>query len=136
MPYGSHGFRADGVAALAGFLTCGALRVSPAPQCGDPWLTRASRIAFLLLLLSPRLASAQPRPLLWAADLDGGVPYVFLDDKENLVGFEVDLKDALARELARPIEFKQYQFDNLFAGLDRGDFDFAMNGLEITADRQ
>ena len=99
-------------------------------------MTRASRIALPLLLLVPALANAQSGPLLWAADLDGGVPYVFRDDNGELAGFEVDIKDALARELGRPIEFKQYQFDNLFAGLDRGDFDFAMNGLEVTPERQ
>ena len=99
-------------------------------------MNSASRIALLLLLFSPALANAQPTPLLWGADLDGGVPYVFLDDEGKLAGFEVDIKDALARELGRPIEFKQCQFDNLCAGVERGDFDFAMNGVEITPERQ
>jgi polar amino acid transport system substrate-binding protein len=93
--------------------------------------------ALLILLLTPGGVAAQDdRPLTWAADLDGGVPYIFRDEDGNLAGFEVDLKDALARELGRPIEFKQYAFDSLVPGLKRGDFDFAMNGLEITPDRQ
>jgi polar amino acid transport system substrate-binding protein len=94
------------------------------------------------LLASPSPASAQQpapeaRPLTWAADPDGGVPYVFKDpnDPKNVIGFEVDLKDALARELKRPIVFRQYEFDSLIPGLERGDFDFAMNGLEITPER-
>jgi len=37
--------------------------------------------------------------------------------------------------LGRPIWFKQYNYDSLLLGLQRGDFDFAMNGLEITPDR-
>jgi len=95
------------------------------------------------LLASPSPAPAQPpapeaRPLTWAADPDGGVPYVFKDpnDPTRLIGFEVDLKDALARELKRPIIFKHYDFKSLIPGLERGDFDFAMNGLEVTPERQ
>src|SRR5262249_22575795 len=77
-------------------------------------------------------------PLVWAADAEGGAPYIFKDpqDPERNIGFEVDLADALARELGRTIEFKQYEFRSLIPGLLRGDFDFAMNGLEITPERQ
>ena len=46
---------------------------------------------------------------------------MFRDEAGSLAGFEVDLRDALARELGRPIEFKQYAFDTLFAGLERGE---------------
>lgn len=80
---------------------------------------------------------SQPRPLRWAADAEGGAPYIFKDPKDpsRNIGFEVDLAEALAGELGCPIEFRQYAFGSLIAGLQRGDFDFAMNGLEITADR-
>ncbi len=91
--------------------------------------------AISLLTTTERLNADESRPLVWAADLDGGIPYVFKDQSGKLAGFEVDLKDALARELGRPIVFKQYDFASLFSGLERGDFDFAMNGLEITPER-
>jgi polar amino acid transport system substrate-binding protein len=76
-------------------------------------------------------------PLRWAADAEGGAPYIFKDAKDPTrnVGFEVDLAAALEKELGRKIEFVQYQFPSLIAGLRRGDFDLAMNGLEITPDR-
>src|SRR4051812_37594358 len=78
------------------------------------------------------------RPLVWAADAEGGAPYVFCDpnNPDRHIGFEVELAAELERELGRKIEFKQYDFKNLFLGLDKGDFDFAMNGLEVTPDRQ
>ncbi len=101
-----------------------------------PWLALLLLHTSLLLPINSLSAEEDTRPLFWAADLDGGIPYVFKDEHGNLAGFEVDLKNALARELGRPIEFKQYAFDGLFTGLERGDFDFAMNGLEITAERQ
>ncbi len=81
---------------------------------------------------------ADEKPLLWAADAEGGAPYIFKDPRnpsQNL-GYEVDLAQALGKELGRRIEFKQYEFSSLFKGLERGDFDFAMNGLEITPDRK
>lgn len=91
----------------------------------------------MLFALGPADGWAQTRPLRWGADAEGGAPYIFKDPKnpsEN-IGFEVDLVQALARELGRPIEFQQYEFDSLVQGLDRGDLDFAMNGLERTPDR-
>jgi polar amino acid transport system substrate-binding protein len=83
-------------------------------------------------------AFAENRPLVWAADLAGGEPYVFAnpDKPGEVLGFEADLRDALSRELGRPIIFKQYPFDNLPLGLERRDFDLAMNGLEITPERR
>jgi polar amino acid transport system substrate-binding protein len=83
-------------------------------------------------------AKDKARPLVWAADAEGGAPYIFKDPKDptQYLGFEKDIADALSRELGRPIEFKQYEYENLIAGLERGDFDFAMNGLEITPDRK
>ncbi|HVS34672.1 MAG TPA: ABC transporter substrate-binding protein/permease [Gemmataceae bacterium] len=81
---------------------------------------------------------AEERPLLWAADESGGAPYVFQDPDrpDRIVGFEADLKDALQKELGRPIEFKHYDFKELVPGLQRGDFDFAMNGLEVLPEYQ
>ena len=77
------------------------------------------------------------KSLKWAADAEGGAPYIFKDPDHagRNIGFEVDLSQALAGELHRPIEFTQYQFSSLVPGLLRGDFDFAMNGIEVTPDR-
>lgn len=76
-------------------------------------------------------------PLRWAADAEGGAPYIFKDphDPRKNIGYEVDLAAALAKQLGREIQFEQYNFDSLVSGLERGDFDFVMNGLEMTPDR-
>jgi polar amino acid transport system substrate-binding protein len=77
--------------------------------------------------------------LVWGGDLQGGEPYVFEDprDPSHLVGFEVDLANALARRmgLARA-RFKQVEWSNLVPALERGDFDVALNGLEDTPARR
>lgn len=82
-------------------------------------------------------AAEELPPLHWAADAEGGAPYLFKDpdDPSHNIGFEVDLVAALAKRLGRKIEFHQYSFDSLVPGLERRDFDFALNGLEVTPDR-
>ena len=76
--------------------------------------------------------------LLWGADAEGGAPYVFPDpDKPGqLIGFEVELADALAAKLGVKARMVQNQWDQLPPALERGNFDIILNGLEITADNQ
>jgi polar amino acid transport system substrate-binding protein len=102
---------------------------------------RQSWLLVLALVTAAALGSGCQRKsnaLVWAADTEGGAPYIFKDpdDPKKNIGFEVDIAEALAKELGRPIEFKQYEFNQIVSGLERGDFDFAMNGLEITPDRK
>ena len=76
--------------------------------------------------------------LLWGADAEGGAPYAFPDPKDpsKLVGFEVDIAGAIARELGVKAVQSQNAWDSLIPALERGDFDFAMNGIEITQKRK
>jgi polar amino acid transport system substrate-binding protein len=92
------------------------------------WLT----LLFATFCLTPATLLAQDqRPLKCGTDLEGGIPYLF-GDSEDPLGFEVDLLNALSRELGRPIKRQHAAFDSLLSTLKRGDVDFAMNGLEIT----
>src|SRR6478609_2291368 len=72
--------------------------------------------------------------LTWGADEQGGEPYVFEDARRGgaLVGFEVDLADALARELGVRARFVQNDWTTLIPSLERGTFDIALNGIEVT----
>jgi len=76
--------------------------------------------------------------LLWGSDAEGGAPYIFPDPKapSKLIGFEVDLADAIARELGVTAKQSQNAWDSLVPGLQRGDYDIAMNGIEITPQRE
>src|SRR5687768_20039 len=74
--------------------------------------------------------------LTWGADKQGGEPYLWEEAGTGvLVGFEVDLMDAIGRRLGVEIRFVHYDWSRLLDGLDRGDFDVAMNGLEATPER-
>jgi polar amino acid transport system substrate-binding protein len=76
--------------------------------------------------------------LRWGGDLQGGEPYVFEDERQpgTLKGFEVEIADALARELGVRAKFVQNDWSNLVPGLERGDFDVILNGLEDTPERR
>jgi polar amino acid transport system substrate-binding protein len=75
--------------------------------------------------------------LLWGSDAEGGAPYVFPDPKDpsKLIGFEVDLAHAIAKELGVEARQVQNAWDSLIPSLERGDFDIAMNGIEMTRQR-
>jgi polar amino acid transport system substrate-binding protein len=76
--------------------------------------------------------------LRWGGDLQGGEPYVYQDPDHpgRVIGFEVDLANAIARELGVRAEFVQNDWSNLIPALERGTFDVAMNGVEITPARK
>jgi polar amino acid transport system substrate-binding protein len=99
----------------------------------------------LLLFWTPSSCSAnslekiQKRGyLLWGSDAEGGAPYIFPDpeDPSRLIGFEVDLADEIARELGVRAKQAQNAWDSLIPALQRGDSDIAMNGIEITPQRE
>src|SRR5438874_1999129 len=91
-----------------------------------------------LLLIVPFLQSlARAQELVWAADAEGGAPYTFPDprDPSHIIGFEVDLANAVAGRMGRKARFVQNQWDGLVPGLERGEYDVVINGLEITPER-
>ncbi len=75
--------------------------------------------------------------IVWGADLAGGEPYVYRDDKDpsRIIGFEVDIMDALAARLGVRARMAQTNWSNLVPSLERGDFDVVVNGLEATPER-
>jgi polar amino acid transport system substrate-binding protein len=114
----------------------------------DAW--RLSRLVVCNLVFVFLLASGTPSTfaadhlaeiksrgvLLWGADAEGGVPYVYPDPEkqEQLIGFECDLADALAAKLGVKVKMVQNQWDQLIPAVERGNFDIILNGLELTAD--
>jgi polar amino acid transport system substrate-binding protein len=75
--------------------------------------------------------------LRWGGDIQGGEPYVYEDSEHGgrLTGFEVELANALAREIGVRAQFVQNDWSALIPTLERGTFDVAMNGVEVTPQR-
>jgi polar amino acid transport system substrate-binding protein len=80
----------------------------------------------------------------WGGDAEGGAPFQLRDpaDPSHVIGFEVDLADALAETLSRhhgvPLvaQFVQYEWETLPLGLAGEDFDCVISGLEITPENE
>jgi len=75
--------------------------------------------------------------IMWGGDKLGGAPYVSEDrnDPTKVVGFEVDIMDAIAKRLGVRQRFVPKDWPELVPLLERGDFDVVMNGLEATEER-
>ena len=85
------------------------------------------------------LAGIQQRgEITWGADIQGGEPFVYEnpEQRSELIGFEVDIMNEIARRLGVKARMVQYTWSNLVPSLERGDFDVVMNGLEATAERR
>lgn len=93
--------------------------------------------AFLVLAFSGG-ATAEEKILRWGGDAEGGFPYMFENpaNPSELIGFEVDIVDALAEYMGRKPEFVNNAWDNLIPGLNRGLYDIAVNGLEVTPEHE
>lgn len=94
-------------------------------------------IALTLLTFCLSSASDKKPILRWGGDAIGGAPYVFNDQfkPEQIVGFEVDIANLLAREMGMEPQFVQNQWDSLIPGLNRDSYDVVINGIEVTQDR-
>lgn len=53
-------------------------------------------------------------------------PFSYHDDNDNLVGYDVEVSEALAKELGVKVKFVEVKWDSLIAGLDSGKYDFSI----------
>lgn len=88
--------------------------------------------------LAAEKAEVMSNELRWGGDAQGGAPYIFQDpvDPNHLIGFEVDLATLLAERLGRKAHPVQGPWDKLLELLDRGDFDVALNGIEVAEEKK
>ena len=63
-------------------------------------------------------------------------PFSFHDETGELVGFDVEIAEAVADKLDLEIVFQETQWDAIFAGLDAGRFDVIANQVSINPERE
>jgi polar amino acid transport system substrate-binding protein len=59
-----------------------------------------------------------------------------LDDSGKIVGFDVDLGQAIAAKLGLKANFTNVSFDNILGGVQSGSYDAAMSSITDTKDRE
>ena len=63
-------------------------------------------------------------------------PFTFHDESGDLVGFDVEIAEAVADKLGLEIVFQETQWDAIFTGLDSGRFDVIANQVSINPERE
>lgn len=63
-------------------------------------------------------------------------PFESIDEKGELVGFDIDLGRALAKELNMQAVFKEFDFDALILALKKNQIDLVLAGMSITESRK
>ncbi|SES43894.1 amino acid ABC transporter substrate-binding protein, PAAT family [Butyrivibrio fibrisolvens] len=63
-------------------------------------------------------------------------PYSYHDESDNLVGFDVEVAQAVAEKLGVEARFTETQWDGIIAGLDAQKYDAIANQVSITEERQ
>jgi peptide/nickel transport system substrate-binding protein len=63
-------------------------------------------------------------------------PMEFVDESKNIVGFDMDLIAAIAKDQGFEYEIKNTAWDGIFAGLEGGSYDAILSSVTITDERK
>lgn len=101
----------------------------------------SSKLAFLLLALvvlsSAGLSSCAKKTTKIVVASDATWPPMeFVDENKNVVGFDVDLVNEVAKAAGFEVEIKNTAWDGIFAGLAAGNYQAVASSVTITEERK
>lgn len=85
---------------------------------------------------SDLLAQIQERGEIIVAMEGTWAPWTYHDENDNLVGYDVEVAEAIAEKLSVKAIFVEGEWDGLLAGLSAGRYDIMVNGVDIDPSRQ
>ena len=62
-------------------------------------------------------------------------PFEFVDENGNIVGFDIDLMDALAQRAGFDVQYVNTKWDGIFVALANGEFEAVISAVTITPER-
>lgn len=89
-----------------------------------------------LLLPTLLCSSASAAEKIVAATNPEWPPMEFLDDEKRIIGYDVDMLNAVAAEVGLEVEFRMTAWDGIFAGVAAGNYDVIASAVTITPERQ
>lgn len=89
----------------------------------------------LATYLAPISAASRDENVLIAGANIGNVPWEFQDTAGELIGFEIDLVNEVAKRLNREIEIINIPFNGLFSAVQSSRIDIAISSITITEQR-
>lgn len=93
-------------------------------------------LSVILILAFVLSACAKPAATIKVATDATFNPFEFTDDAGNLVGFDVELMDELAKKAGIEFEWVNVPFDSVLAGLAQCQYDAAIAAISITDERK
>lgn len=84
----------------------------------------------------PAASSALDKDTLILGFDDTFAPMGFKDENGDIVGFDIDLANAICEEMGKEIEFQSIDWSMKEAELNNGNIDFIWNGYSITDERK
>lgn len=93
------------------------------------------KIVIAALLASISLSAAAAQTIRFATEASYP-PFESTDASNNIVGFDVDLANALCKEIEATCTFNNQLFDSLIPGLKFRRIDAVMAGMDITPERE
>lgn len=63
-------------------------------------------------------------------------PFEFIDENGNVIGFDIDLAEAISKKLGKRLELGEFAFDALILNLKKHRIDALIAGMSITHSRQ
>ena len=81
------------------------------------------------------LQQIQERGTIIVATEGTWAPWTYHNEKDELVGFDVEVAQKIAEKLGVKAEFVEVEWDGIFAGIDAGRYDITCNGVEIDEER-
>src|SRR5512141_1690873 len=95
-----------------------------------------SVLVAISLLLSACSAGAGAKAKVRVATEAAYPPFETVDEQtKNLVGFDIDLMNAIAKNQGFEVEYKNTPFDSVLAGIGTCQFDAAISAITITEER-
>ncbi len=83
----------------------------------------------------PAEAGGVPKVVVVATDATWP-PMEMLDASKNIIGFDIDFLNAVAKEAGFAVEFKNVAWDGIFGGLDTGNYHAVISSVTITDERK
>lgn len=78
----------------------------------------------------------KPRNAIIVGLQSGYPPFEFRDEKNQIVGFDVDLSKLIAKKLGKELIIQDMEFEGEILSLKQGKIDLIVSGMDITPERQ
>ena len=94
-------------------------------------------LALLVALAAGSLFSCAKKPTKIVVATDATWPPMeYVDENKNIVGFDIDLVNEIAKAGGFEVEFKNTAWDGIFAGLATGNYQVIASSVTITEERK